>query len=384
MMPPRVFFRRVDWPLFFSTMALSLFGLMMMKSFAVDSVAGGDYYFNRQILWVTISCAVFFAASWADWSFLKTNSIFLVILYGIVFMLLAFLFLGGSTIRGATSWYKVYSAQVEPVELMKLALLLVLAKYFSRRHIQIARIFHLVVSGMYVALPTALVLLQPDFGSASILMFLWIGMALIAGIKLRHLMFLAILGILLAGLAWSFFLYPYQQERIVAFLNPQSDALGGGYHTLQSMIAIGSGKIMGKGIGLGTQSRLNFLPEHETDFIFAAFAEEMGLVGVLIFFIFFGMVLWRILRMGIYAESNFEKLYTAGYALLLFFQALIHIGMNVGIFPITGLGMPFLSYGGSSLISLYLGLGILSSFSVHKKGVLLGSEMRYSEGVVGA
>ena len=152
------------------------------------------------------------------------------------------------------------------------------------------------------------------------------------------------------------------------------------------MIAVGSGEIWGRGIGLGTQSRLAFLPEHETDFIFAAFAEEWGFAGVALLIFFYGVVLWRIVRAGIYAESNFEKLSTAGIALILFFQSTIHIGMNIGMFPITGLGLPLVSYGGSSLATTFIALGMVESFSIHRhrRGVFLGPEERYQEGIVGA
>lgn len=381
-------FRRVDWVLMLSVLTLVFLGLITVKSFgsalSAGGLAGADYFFNRQILWVFLGILVFSFALFVDWNFLKTNSIFLLILYGAMVALLALIFVGGSRIRGAVSWYQIYSAQIEPVELMKPVLVLLLAKYFSRRHVEIGRITHIFISGTYAAIPAVLVALQPDFGSAAILVLLWLGIALIAGIRLRHLLFLGILGAVALVLLWNFALLPYQKDRVIAFLDPQSYSLGTGYHTLQSIIAVGSGQIFGKGIGGGTQSRLEFLPESETDFIFAAFAEEWGFLGVTILFFFFGTVIWRVLRIGIYADSNFEKLYAAGFAFLLFFQALIHVGMNVGVFPVTGLGMPFLSYGGSSLISLFLGLGILMSFHVRKKSTYLGYEERFEEGIVGA
>jgi len=249
--------------------------------------------------------------------------------------------------------------------------------------VEIARLVHLFISFVYVAIPMALVMLQPDLGSAIVLGAIWLGMALVGGIKLRHLIFLFFTGLLVAAVAWNFFLLPYQKIRITAFINPQGDIRGAGYHAQQSVIAIGSGEIFGKGIGFGTQSRLEFLPEHETDFIFAAFAEEWGFIGVLFLLLFFGIIVWRVLRVGIYGESNFEKLYAAGLAILLLFQSAIHIGMNAGVLPITGLGMPFLSYGGSSLVSLFLALGILESFSLRKKGIFIGTEGRFSEGILG-
>ena len=374
--------RESDWILLLSVFIIVFLGVITMKSFVATELAP-DYFFTRQLIWFGIGIAVFFAACMVDWSFLKTHSVFLLLPYAVLLIALGVLVVSGISIHGAASWYKVRSVHIEPVELMKLSLVLILAKYFSKRHVEIARVVHLFISGIYVAVPMALVMLQPDFGSAMILGFLWIGMALVGGIKLRQILSLFLLGAVSFLVLWNFVFLPYQKARIVAFISPASDVRGSGYHAQQSMIAVGSGELFGKGIGFGTQSRLEFLPEHETDFIFAAFAEEWGFVGVLILLFFFGMALWRILRAGIYAESNFEKLYAAGLGILIFSQAMIHIGMNVGMLPITGLGMPFLSYGGSSLISLFCALGILQSFSLHKKGIIVGTEDKYREGLVG-
>jgi len=380
-MNPGRMWKNLDWAPLLAALMLVLLGLVTMKSFG----QGGDYFFTRQIIWALAGLLAFFiSAIFIDWSFLKTNSIFLLMLYLGLVLTLFLLILTGQAVKGASSWLKIGGLTIEPVELLKPVLVLVLAKYFSKRHVEIARFVHLFISFVYAAVPMALVMLQPDLGSAIVLGAIWLGMALVGGIKLRHLIFLFFTGLLITTIAWNFFLLPYQKTRMTAFINPQNDIRGSGYHAQQSVIAIGSGEIFGKGIGLGTQSRLEFLPEHETDFIFAAFAEEWGFVGVLFLLLFFGIIIWRILRTGIYGESNFEKLYAAGLAILLLFQSAIHIGMNSGVLPITGLGMPFLSYGGSSLVSFFLALGILESFSLRKKGIFIGTENRFSEGILGA
>ena len=379
-MNPGRMWKNLDWAPLLAALMLVLLGLVTMKSFG----QGGDYFFTRQIIWALAGLLAFFiSAIFIDWSFLKTNSIFLLMLYLGLVLTLFLLILTGQAVKGASSWLKIGGLSIEPVELLKPVLVLVLAKYFSKRHVEIARFVHLFISFVYAAVPMALVMLQPDLGSAIVLGAIWLGMALVGGIKLRHLIFLFFTGLLITTIAWNFFLLPYQKTRMTAFINPQNDIRGSGYHAQQSVIAIGSGEIFGKGIGLGTQSRLEFLPEHETDFIFAAFAEEWGFVGVLFLLLFFGIIIWRILRTGIYGESNFEKLYAAGLAILLLFQSAIHIGMNSGVLPITGLGMPFLSYGGSSLVSFFLALGILESFSLRKKGIFIGTEDRFKEGILG-
>lgn len=273
--------RRIDWVLVLSAVTLVLLGLSTMKSFSIQSGSDGavssNYYFYRQIFWLVLGIFIFFITLNISWDFLKTNSIILLFFYFIAILFLVVLLLTGATVRGAASWYKIYSVAVQPVEFMKIILILILAKYFSRRHVEIARFFHIFVSGTYVAIPTALVALQPDFGSAVVLGSLWLGMALVGGIKTRHIGFLAVLAAIAGVMLWNFYFLPHQKDRILAFLEPARDIRGSGYHALQSTIAVGSGEIFGKGIGYGTQSRLSFLPEKETDFIFAAFAEEWGL-----------------------------------------------------------------------------------------------------------
>lgn len=376
--------REIDWVLLLSVLSIAFLGIVTMKPFGGSStgLVVNDYFFERQIIWVALGVLVFFLSTRINWNFFKTNSIFIFFIYLFTLSSLFILIFSADPVRGATSWYRIYSLNVEPVELMKLVLIIVLAKYFSKRHVEIARLRHIFISGAYAFLPAGFVFFHSDFGSAMILGGIWLGMGLCGGIKFKHLIFIFLTGAVLFGILWGFFLAPYQKSRISSFLNPKNDIRGIGYHALQSEIAVGSGKIFGKGVGFGTQSRLEFLPENETDFIFASFAEEWGFTGVVILFLFFSIILWRILNAGIYGESNFEKLYAAGLSIFLFSQISVHIGMNIGMLPITGLGLPFMSYGGSFTISLFFALGILQSFNTHKKGIFLGAEDRYKEGIV--
>lgn len=375
--------KEVDWILFLSVLIIAFLGIITMKPFGSTSLAINDgYFFYRQIIWVILGILAFFLSLRINWNFLKTNSIFLFFIYLFALSSLFVLIFTADPIRGARSWYRIYSLSIEPVELMKPVLILLLAKYFSKRHVEIARLRHIFISGAYAFLPAGLVFLHSDFGSAMILGAIWLGMGLCGGIKFKHLVFIFLCGAIMFAILWGFFLEPYQKARIASFLNPESDIRDSGYHALQSVIAVGSGGILGKGVGFGTQSRLEFLPENETDFIFASFVEEWGFVGAVILFLFFGIILWRILRTGIYSESNFEKLYAAGLSIFLFLQIAVHVGMNIGMFPITGLGFPFMSYGGSFTISLFFSLGILQSFNIRKKGILLGTEDRYKEGII--
>lgn len=347
---------KIDWILFLSTLPIVVAGLVTMKTFG--AYGQNDYFFSRQIIWALVSFVVFFFFSFIDWGFLKKGEV-LIIFYLAALSSLFILFFVGHNIRGASSWISFSYFSVEPSDFVKLVLILVLAKYFSRRHTEIAQIKHIIVSAVYVAIPAGLVFLQPDFGSALVISSIWFGMILVSGISKKHLFLVLLILLIICSISWIFVLKPYQKARILTFLNPLNDTRGAGYNAFQSMIAVGSGQILGKGIGFGTQSRLEFLPEHQTDFIFAAFAEEWGFIGALFIFIFFGIVIWRILKNAFLGQGNFECLFGIGLAIFLMAHFTIHIGMNLGLLPITGIGLPFMSYGGSNLITVFAGLGIL-------------------------
>lgn len=236
---------------------------------------------------------------------------------------------------------------------------------------EIANIRHILVSGFYVFVIFTLVFLQPDFGSAIIIFFLWLGMVLVSGISKKHLLVVFFIGLVAFAGLWLFVFKPYQKDRIKNFINPLANIRGSGYNAYQSTIAVGSGQLLGKGIGYGTQSKLQFLPEYQTDFIFAAFAEEWGFVGVVLLFVLYGIIFYRMLRISFYGGSNFEILFGVGLTLLFLIHSVIHIGMNIGLLPVTGNTLPFMSYGGSHLLTEFFGLGMLmgmrkSSRSVHK------------------
>ena len=238
-------------------------------------------------------------------------------------------------------------------------MIILLAKYFSRRHVEIKNIRHIIVSGVYAGIFFLLILVQPDFGSALIIGLVWLGMVLVSGIDKKHLAAVFLLAAAGLSFMWVGVFQDYQKDRILSFLRPLEDIQGVGYNAYQSTITVGSGSLWGKGVGYGTQSRLQFLPEYETDFIFAAYAEEWGFIGVLLLFTLFGVVIWRILRIATHGATNFEILYGLGFAILLMSHIVIHVGMNIGLLPVTGITIPFMSFGGTHLLMTYVGLGIL-------------------------
>ena len=324
-----------------------------MKSFV-----GDGSYFEKQLLWIGISFTIFFLLSTLDFRFLRRTDVLMTLFLFFMGILLV-LFVLGNTVKGAQSWFSFGGFAFQPSDMTKLVVILVLAKYFSRRHVEIAHVKHLFVSALYAFIPFLLVFLQPDFGSAMIIFFVWLGMTLVSGISKKHLAIVFGLGVVSFIALWIFVFQPYQKARIANFLNPYADIRGTGYNAYQSTIAVGSGQFLGKGVGYGTQSRLQFLPEYETDFIFAAFAEEWGFVGVTLLFICYGIVIWRILLTASLGVTNFEMLFGMGVAIYLMSHFIINIGMNIGVMPVTGITLPFLSYGGSHLLTTFTALGIL-------------------------
>lgn len=345
--------RRIDWILLLSTVPIVVAGLLTMNSFTSES-----YFFDRQLSWFLFSLAVFFIGSLIDWRFLRRSGVVVSIYLAIVFLLVS-LFVVGQIYQGAQSWLSIAGFSLQPVDLMKIALVAVLAKYFSRRHIEIADLRHIIVSGLYAFIPFVLIMLQPDLGSAIVIFMIWLGMIMVSGVSKKHLLMVVGLVLVSFTIAWLGVLAPYQKERILTFIHPLADIQGAGYNAFQSTVAVGSGQILGKGLGYGTQSRLQFLPEYETDFIFAAFAEEWGFLGVGIIFVLFGIIFWRLMRMAILGATNFETLFTIGIALIFSTHIVIHIGMNVGLLPVTGLPLPLMSYGGSHLMAEFAALGIV-------------------------
>ncbi|MFH1582254.1 MAG: FtsW/RodA/SpoVE family cell cycle protein [bacterium] len=348
--------KKLDWILILSAIILVAFGLISIYS---SSLGEGDFLnFHKQILFFGIGILLMFFFSFFDWRIFKDNSYLILTLYFICLLLLIGLFFFAPEIRGVKSWYKVGSFSIDPIEFAKIILIILLAKYFSTRHVEMYQIRHILVSGFYVLLPVLLIFFQPDFGSVIILIALWVGVLIISGIKLPHFLLLLFCGILILTLTWMFLMKDYQKDRIINFISP-TDPLGSGWSQNQAKIAVGSGGLIGQGIGSGSQTQYGFLPEPQTDFIFAAIAEETGLAGVFLVFSFFSVLFWRIAKIIFDTKSNFPRLFAMGFSVVLISQIFIHIGMNLGITPIIGISLPFISYGGSGLIANFVALGIL-------------------------
>lgn len=344
-----------------ASLLLAGMGLVTMYSYQ-----GDNFFFERQLIWIASAFVIMLLAMIPDYRFLRVGNTTFGLYLFFLFLLVLVLFIGEVTL-GAQSRFDLGFFSLQPSDPAKIVLIIVLAKYFSKRHELIGDFRHIVISGIYTMLFFGLVFIQPDFGSAIILFFVWFGMVLVAGIKPKHLAVVFLLGAIAFGGMWQFAFQDYQKARISTFLDPLSDIQGSGYNAYQSTVAVGSGQFIGKGIGYGTQSKLQYLPEYETDFIFAAFAEEWGLLGVIVLFLLFGVVIGRLLLHAVRAASNFERLVATGVAVLFVSHFFVHIGMNIGLLPVTGTTVPFLSYGGTHLVTEFLGIGIVMAMSRYAK-----------------
>jgi len=354
--------KQLDWILITAAILLVSIGLLSIYS---SSIGKGDFLnFKKQAFFIGIGLFLMFLISFFDWRELRENPYLILTFYLLCLFGLAGLFLFAPEIRGVKGWYKLGPISLGPIEFTKIILLILLAKYFSMRHIEMYRVRHILLSGVYVLFPAILIFFQPDLGSVLILIALWMGVLIISGIKLRHFLILILCGLLILILSWSFLLMDYQKERILSFFVPY-EPLGVSWSQNQAKIAIGSGGIFGQGFGRGSQTQYGFLPEPQTDFIFAAIAEEMGLIGAFVLLSLFLTLIWRIIKISISAQTNFPRLFAAGFSILLISQVFIHIGMNLGMLPIVGIPLPLVSYGGSGLTAAFIGLGIIQSIKSH-------------------
>lgn len=355
--------KRMDWTLVVASSLLVIIGLVSIFS----SSSAGDYSnLYKQIGFFAFSLICMFLVSFIDNRTIRENPSIILTLYFLCIIALIGVFFFAPEIRGIKSWYKIGIFSFDPIEPTKIVLILILAKYFSKRHVELYRIRHIFLSGVYAFIPSVLIFMQPEFGSVLIIIAIWIGILLVSGIRVRDFILLCFVFLIISAGIWSFMLKPYQRERVFNYLAPQSDPLGEGWSQNQAIISIGSGGLLGKGIGNGSQTQYGFLPEPHTDFIFSAIAEELGLLGTTAIFALFGLLYWRILKIALDARSNFTRLFATGLALSIFVQMIINVGMNIGFLPVIGIPLPMVSYGGSNLLFTFIALGLLQNMKVNE------------------
>jgi rod shape determining protein RodA len=363
----RTFFK-LDWVLIAVTFLLLGVGLLALYSLSAE---GGVNYFFKQSIFAVLGVIVMFFVGFADYRHIEKYS---TSLYFITLVVLAGVLLLGTTVRGTAGWISLGLFYVQPVEIAKVILIIFLASFISKKKSELGEWARVIASLILSVVLIFLVLKQPDLGSGLVLAVIWGGMILASGLRWKHFIVLFILGSVLVSGSW-FMLEDYQKNRINTFIHPEADRLGSGYNVLQAIVAVGSGGLTGKGIGHGSQSQLNFLPEKHTDFIFAVIAEELGLSGAFFVVALYAIIFYRIKRIGYLASDNFGYLVAVGAFVMFFSQIAVNVGMNMGLFPVTGLPAPLLSYGGSSLLSIMFSLGFLLSIYQRKKE---GSDLRIS------
>jgi rod shape determining protein RodA len=357
--------RNMDKPLLIATLLLTIAGVMVLYATTVKAAGvGTDVDALNQMIFAGLGIAVVAALTAIDYrlwlrltGFAYAASIFLLILVDIA----------GQTALGAQRWIDIGFFRFQPSELVKIVLILVLAKLLSQNYDRLEQPKYLLQSILLTGLPVMLVLAQPDLGTALVLLAIWFMMILVSPIPKGYVLALAVAGILFVPIGITM-LQPYQRDRLTVFINPAADPLGRGFNVVQASIAVGSGQLFGRGLAAGSQSQLNFLPSQHTDFIFAVWAEKLGFVGTILMLALFTLLITRIIIVANRSRDRFGMFVCVGIATMLLFHILVNVGMNMGIMPVTGIPLPFISYGGTSLIVALAAIGLVQSVAVrHKK-----------------
>lgn len=358
--------KKIDWILIAAIFFLISISILALYGFSLAAPEQVFDPFSRQLFFIAIGVVAFSFFAFVDYGALRSYST------PLYFAMTAILFLTavfGTTVRGTSGWIGVGSFHAQPVEFAKIALIIFLAHFITKKRSELGEALAVGASLVFTAIVIVLVLAQPDVGSAAIIGSIWGGMILLSGVRKRYIAALFLVVGIAASIGW-FFLEDYQKARLHSFVEPTHDPRGDSYNVIQSVIAVGSGGLFGKGIGHGSQSQLHFLPERHTDFIFASIAEETGVIGVIVLLGLFLVVLYRMKRIALAAPDNFGFFIVAGVMVMLFVQVMINIGMNMGLVPVTGIPLPLISYGGSSFLSTCIALGIVVSVYRRRRTIL--------------
>jgi len=359
-----LYLKNFDWILFAAVLLLVCFGLAEIYSIALEQDAIDLLNFKKQIFFVVAGLIMLFIFAFWDYHSLRSYSNYFY-LFGII-LLVAVLFLG-ETIRGTRGWFYFGGFGLQPVEFIKFILILFLARYFSSVAFKINPLKHLIISGGSVSVFVALVLFQPDFGSALLLLLFWLAMIVLVGFDKKYFIVIILILAIIMAISWFFLFKDYQKQRIITFINPSSNSLNQGYNITQAIIAVGAGGLVGRGLGFGSQSQLKFLPEAQTDFIFAVIAEELGFLGVVLVLLFFAIFFYRCLAALKKIDDDFGIFFILGGISLIFIEMFINIGMNTGLLPVIGISLPFLSYGGSALLASLMIVGVVENIIIRSK-----------------
>ena len=362
--------RNLDFLLITAVLVMCSIGLAVVYSATYRGVGHGQpddpfAYFKRQLVAFLVGIACIAAILTMDYNLARRAH---HLLYWGNIAILALVLLMGRRVSGAERWLKIGPLVLQPSELAKIAVILTLSNYLADADTNSRR--DLIIAFIHVALPTGLVLLQNDLGTAIVFVGITMSMLFVAGMRLKDLMAIVAIGALASPLVFFLGLKDYQRARILTFINPYADPTGTGYNVIQSTIAIGSGGFFGKGLFKSTQVRLNFLPAHHTDFIFSVIGEELGFLGGVAVLALYAVILWRCLRAASSAKDSFGQLVAAGVASMILIHVVINIGMTMSLMPVTGIPLPFLSYGGSSLMANLVAIGFVLNINMRRQKIL--------------
>jgi len=355
------FFKSLDWKLNLSVLFLMAASLVSLIS------SRPDLFWKQLIFWLAGFILIFLIVKF-DWRPYVNYRGVVFGLYFLVILLLIATYFFAPNIKGNRAWLVLGPFNFQVAEFSKLVLIIFFAYFFSRKRLGIGKISNIIGSFVYFLIPGFLVALQPDFGSALVLFCLWFGFLLVSGVKYRHLIISLIIFCILGVIIWQSVLKDYQKERILGFFFPGRDPLGINYSVIQSKIAIGSAGFLGKGFGQGTQVQLGFLPEASTDFVFPAFVEEWGWLMGFVLILVFGSLVLRIIKIGLESDNNFNRFICLGTVILFSTQFIFSVGSSLGLTPVIGITFPFFSYGGSSLLTNLILVGIIQAVFVHRSG----------------
>lgn len=350
------YLRRMDWVLNGCVAFLACVSLVAIASAKPDELFAQAVAFG-------IGIALMLIFIFIDWRPLTAHRSIIFTIYAIGIALLIATYFFAPTIRATRSWLVFGPVQFQTSEFMKIALIILYSYYFARRHTGIAEFKNIIIPFLYALVPVVLVLIQPDMGSALIILGIWVLYLFVSGLRVRHVLLGLCVAVLIGFLSWNY-LEGYQRARVKGLFNPGYDPLGVNYSVIQSKIAIGSGGWTGKGFRQGTQTQLGFLPEPANDFIFSSIAEEWGALGVFSLLAAFAIFIARLLYIGIALEGNFGKLICLGTAGLILLHMAFNVGSAIGLMPVIGVPLPFVSYGGSNLLTFFMALGIVQSIAI--------------------
>lgn len=354
----RKFFIDLDWLIILPILTLSIMSVITMLSFNINNISMvTQALIIRHIIYIVIGFMISIMISKIDY---RSFSTLVQPLFFFILGLLIIVLVWGNRVNGAKSWLSIGVINLQPAEFAKAVVVIIIAHYLSRYHYKINNFGYIILSLIPILIIVSLILLQPDFGTATILILIWLGMLIFGGVRLKHILILGLIGLFTSIILWTWVFKEYQKDRILTFLDPTSDPLGSGYNSIQSIKAVVSGGI------IGTKEQNIIVPEVHTDFIFSGFIQQWGFVGVSIYFIILLLIIFRLLYIAINSQDSFSKMIVLGVVLCIMIQLIINVGMNLGVMPITGVPLPFMSYGGSSMLLYWILIGFILSIQSHK------------------